>query len=437
MIRLLMLTRARVEFEIIQQPGLASKLPVPVETFLSQCLESHRYALKLNTEDPDILYMTAQVIEEIAQTTIANTISNELNEEVVRSWLQESLELLDRCFTAQQTLLEDQKRMTEQFKQQEMSDSVNDNSLEEESMSEQSSTTITIQLPVKVEDLIDTLTTTISVLTILVSVQPSESIQTTAGMVEAALKNLESLIVVLHQDKQSTVVNETRLLQLRFTLALTDAEFVSGITSISEYMCRLDAFDNLDQTDLEVSIGYAHALTDFISAVMSEHSNKNTIESFPLELEQIKSIFSKIQSLHEQAIQQLSSPKVAASSGQALTIGLSLGPVHTPETFQRLGVIWESQANSYLLEKRVYDFINHPYHRSTELVVSSFERAKAYYVNSGDEISASKMNISAAVVKAMNSPKDQKAAVVTLYKDHGRKVIQHMIDEELLTDWPL
>ncbi|KAH0139583.1 hypothetical protein KCU67_g15120, partial [Aureobasidium melanogenum] len=59
--------KARLEFELSQQPTLVAKLSIPLLGFLQQALTSHRYALQLNAESADVLFNTAQVMITIAE----------------------------------------------------------------------------------------------------------------------------------------------------------------------------------------------------------------------------------------------------------------------------------------------------------------------------------------------------------------------------------
>ncbi|KAI7257557.1 hypothetical protein KC335_g12714, partial [Hortaea werneckii] len=51
--------KARLELEITQQPSLVAHIGFPLEDLLQQTLDSHRYALRLNEENPDVLFNTS------------------------------------------------------------------------------------------------------------------------------------------------------------------------------------------------------------------------------------------------------------------------------------------------------------------------------------------------------------------------------------------
>ena len=49
------LTRARLQYEIAQQPRLLAHLPTPLFDLLQIALDSHRFALKIDQDNPDLL----------------------------------------------------------------------------------------------------------------------------------------------------------------------------------------------------------------------------------------------------------------------------------------------------------------------------------------------------------------------------------------------
>lgn len=49
------LTRARLQYEVAQQPRLLAHLPTPLFDLLQIALESHKIALKIDQDNPDLL----------------------------------------------------------------------------------------------------------------------------------------------------------------------------------------------------------------------------------------------------------------------------------------------------------------------------------------------------------------------------------------------
>ena len=49
------LTRARLQYEVAQQPRLLAHLPTPLFNLLQIALDSHRFALKIDQDNPDLL----------------------------------------------------------------------------------------------------------------------------------------------------------------------------------------------------------------------------------------------------------------------------------------------------------------------------------------------------------------------------------------------
>ena len=93
--------KARLELEITQQPALVEHVGLPLVDLLQQTLESHRYALKLNEENPDVLFNTSQVLISLAEQLSEGGRSPE-----AIPLLQQSLELLSACLSRQEMLLE-------------------------------------------------------------------------------------------------------------------------------------------------------------------------------------------------------------------------------------------------------------------------------------------------------------------------------------------
>ena len=97
--------KARLQLEIAQQPALVDHVGLPPVDLLNHTLESHRYALRLNEENPDVLFNTSQVL-----TSLAEQLSEAGHSPRATPLLQESLELLSSCLSRQEMLLEQQQQ---------------------------------------------------------------------------------------------------------------------------------------------------------------------------------------------------------------------------------------------------------------------------------------------------------------------------------------
>lgn len=80
-------------------PILVRQLQAPLMSVLEETLESHRYALRLDQDNADTLFNTAQVLTSIAEEIHKNVSASDGL--AVRS-LEEALELLQRCLALQE-----------------------------------------------------------------------------------------------------------------------------------------------------------------------------------------------------------------------------------------------------------------------------------------------------------------------------------------------
>ncbi|KAJ5833182.1 hypothetical protein N7474_001493 [Penicillium riverlandense] len=94
--------KARVQYEITQHPKLAAQLPAPQGDLLQIALESHRAALKLDQDNADVLFNTAQVLTSLAETMSDAKHPGDDALAQAGTLLQEAVELFQRCLTLQE-----------------------------------------------------------------------------------------------------------------------------------------------------------------------------------------------------------------------------------------------------------------------------------------------------------------------------------------------
>ncbi|KKK23105.1 hypothetical protein P175DRAFT_0532355 [Aspergillus ochraceoroseus IBT 24754] len=111
--------KARVQYEITQHPRLATQLSTPLVEVLRVALHSHREALRLEQDNADALFNTAQVLTSLAEavTDTKRPGEDQLNQAV--GFLQEAIELFQRCLILQELRYTE---MQEQIKQMESGD---------------------------------------------------------------------------------------------------------------------------------------------------------------------------------------------------------------------------------------------------------------------------------------------------------------------------
>ncbi|KAI9707373.1 MAG: hypothetical protein M1836_000333 [Candelina mexicana] len=93
--------KARVQYEITQHPRLSAQIPVLLVDQLRIALESHKIALKLQQDNADSLFNTAQVLTSLAEYLNDEGNSLETVQEASKL-LEEALELFQRCLTVQE-----------------------------------------------------------------------------------------------------------------------------------------------------------------------------------------------------------------------------------------------------------------------------------------------------------------------------------------------
>ncbi|KAJ6085983.1 Tetratricopeptide-like helical [Penicillium sp. IBT 16267x] len=94
--------KARVQYEITQHPKLAAQLPAPQAEILQVALQSHRDALKLDQDNPDVLFNSGQVLNSLAEILSDSKHPGEEQLMQASTYLQEAIELFQRCLVLQE-----------------------------------------------------------------------------------------------------------------------------------------------------------------------------------------------------------------------------------------------------------------------------------------------------------------------------------------------
>ncbi|KAJ5715917.1 uncharacterized protein N7483_013098 [Penicillium malachiteum] len=94
--------KARVQYEITQHPKLAAQLPSPQAEILQQALQSHRDALHMDQDNPDVLFNSGQVLNSLAESM--SDSKHPAEEQLIQAttYLQEAIELFQRCLMLQE-----------------------------------------------------------------------------------------------------------------------------------------------------------------------------------------------------------------------------------------------------------------------------------------------------------------------------------------------
>nr|OQO26779.1 hypothetical protein B0A51_07383 [Rachicladosporium sp. CCFEE 5018] len=234
--------KARLMLELSQQPALVPHIAASLETLLHTALEDHRKVLRLDGENVDALFNTAQVL-----TSLAETLHGEGDEdgEKPAELLHEALEVLSACLGKQEMMFE-QQRIDSEAQIEEMEDAVpigdsTDASMGSSSGEEQ---TATIVAPISAGDLLDTVHASLAALTTLVAIDDSSEYDTLANMAEGLTEDkAPRYIALLPESDQGSARLSTALDRAIFFAGLTDARFSAYTIDLRAAIEQLQVFN--------------------------------------------------------------------------------------------------------------------------------------------------------------------------------------------------
>ena len=283
--------KARLQLEITQNPPLVEHIGLPLIDLLSQTLESHRYALRLNEENPDVLFNTSQVL-----TSLAEQLSEAGQSHHAIPLLQESLELLSSCLSRQEMLLEQQQMDLEDAEDGgvPLSPDEKPSSAEGSDISEQ---TARVETPVTANDLLDTVHASLSSLTTLVPLVEQSAVQTYGEMAHVLTeKRAPSYVSLLPTDLQDSARFSVGLDRAIFIASFADAQYSYMTIELETYKARLEAFD-IPGKDVSAHAlcSEAEARTEFTLSVMDrlQGSSKLPAEVCWKELSTAQDLYTK------------------------------------------------------------------------------------------------------------------------------------------------
>ncbi|KAI4594906.1 hypothetical protein KJ359_007429 [Pestalotiopsis sp. 9143b] len=273
--------KARVLLEVATHPILVEQLKVPVVQALRQALDAHRYVLKLDTDNPDALYNTAQVL-----TSIAEEIGGDdgMPDKEALKLVQEALDLLSRCYSIQETKLQEsieQERLANEqatgMETEAASDVASsaqeghdhDHDHDHESNDDQ---WFTVVEPVTHDSLIETLLAEINALTLGCSIliNMDDAPPSTLPMITERYETLDQKISSLTQGNQERL-QEISYAKAEFVSAVLGVGFKEGTVDAAKYKQRRDATFNVPELvengTSETLLANARSLLAFNSAL--------------------------------------------------------------------------------------------------------------------------------------------------------------------------
>ncbi|KPI36156.1 uncharacterized protein AB675_8889 [Cyphellophora attinorum] len=266
--------KARVELEIATHPAMIRALDVPVRAVLEQALESHRYALQLDPENPETLFNTAQVL-----TTVAEELAkDEARTDVALKMLEEALELLARCYSVQEFRFEESEQQRQAMNEtpQEPESSSTRESSPSVSASAAEDQWFSVVEPITADTLIDTVLAQLATLTTLTSVLgdiiPPPSSPTLPWISEYSTPLVQKVDVLTNTQDSTTTADDSRaeeitLTKTNLTTELLDASFRHSLIDLATYKTRLSELFTPPPISHPLLIAQAEALLSVSSAL--------------------------------------------------------------------------------------------------------------------------------------------------------------------------
>jgi hypothetical protein len=274
--------RARLEFELSQQPTLIAKLTIPLLDFLQQALTSHRYALQLNAESADVLFNTAQVMITIAEyVTEAGIFSAQADSIAL---LREALELLAACFTRQEMLIEEQNansmeaeggvpvEQQQQAPPAEPEASSSRAAEDADSEGEEEGEYVSVQAYITPSDLLDTARSSLTALTLLITLDDPSNVSPLAKMgISLVEDKIPQYLSQIEPEERAQEEPEAALERAQFHAALAVADLKLGTAAANDSLSRLQqAFEPLDTTtNVAVMCTYADSLVELTTTAQN------------------------------------------------------------------------------------------------------------------------------------------------------------------------
>ncbi|KAI5242007.1 hypothetical protein E4T43_05094 [Aureobasidium subglaciale] len=272
--------KARLEFELSQQPTLVANLAVPLLDFLQQALESHRYALRLNEELADILFNTAQVMISIAEhVTEAGIFSAQVDSVAL---LREALELLSACFSRQEMLVEEQNANSmeaeggvsvEQQAPPAESEASSSRAAEDVGYeSEEEAEYVSVQAYITPSDLLDTARSSLTALTLLITLDDPSNVSPLAKMgITLVEEKIPQYLSQVEAEERIQEEPDIALERAQFHASLTVADLKLGTAAPDESLSRLQqGFEPLAiTTNVAVMCTYADSLVELTTTAQN------------------------------------------------------------------------------------------------------------------------------------------------------------------------
>ncbi|KAF2095534.1 hypothetical protein NA57DRAFT_59530 [Rhizodiscina lignyota] len=328
--------KAHLQYELYQDPRILPHLGPRLE-ILKETVQAHRYALRLNEQNADVLFNTAQVLTSLAEELDDEGASG--SQENAIQLLQEAVELFSSCLSRQE--MEFYERQSDLAEAQVQFDNMAASAeTQTEEVIETSSTTsepaqqwALIEDPITADTLLESALAQLSCLSTLISLSVPVPSSTLASLTEIAnpliqtkissyislipttsTKDVESTASLpvlsitsnatatftpstqtqVPRNPQSEARAEANIAVANFRAVAADAEYRSSLADLETYAVRLkDAFETIVGDEiardassnvaakylLSVASSYADALDDLAAAGMKDQNELSNLSS--------------------------------------------------------------------------------------------------------------------------------------------------------------
>ncbi|MCJ1478459.1 hypothetical protein MMC13_007139 [Lambiella insularis] len=236
--------KARLQYELSQQPRLLAELPISLIELLQLALESHRAALHLKQDDADTLFNTAQVLTSLGEITNEShsAMSDDKSDALER--FQEALGLFQRCFAVQEDHLQEAQKLQHDIDMsisppRIVGDQAQPAGLDSQSLDEEQWASVVE--PVTPGTLLDTTIAQIELLTVVCNLKVTQDPTWLPWVEEYSsllLKRAACYTAALSEG--SDRVQEVSLSTANLTCACADAAFRTGHINLTTYLDELN-----------------------------------------------------------------------------------------------------------------------------------------------------------------------------------------------------
>jgi hypothetical protein len=278
--------RARLQYDVSQQPKLLQHCPTPVLELLSRSLELHRYALNLKQDDSDaLLYVTskrpnqtnkgkksntAQVLTSIAEILIESSVTDSQERLDAINLLREAIDIFQKCLSVQESrLLESQMPTSIQEPTGEVPSTANTELPQSEDQ------WASVVEPLTPSTLLETCVAEIHALTTLVPLlRPDPQIYKEFESHSTDLLNKASELI-----RRSDIDDSSAFAHARFNLlaAVIDFAFRSAIIQVEEYSENLNSAwtsgPTIQSDDPAPIYDYAEAFVNFNTSLAASNGS--------------------------------------------------------------------------------------------------------------------------------------------------------------------